>query len=347
MKNHVIRISFTSLFTFYFATIFGQSEISRIDKFAIATQARTLDSLHYKLTYKFGSDEEKVRAIFRWITFNISYDLIGVNKKNIYSEIHKKLENVDSSTYEEKYNQLDAEKVFKERRAVCDGYSRLFKYLCDLSQIKAVIINGYSRTLSNEIGITGDVNHSWNAVLLNKKWNLLDVTWASGYCNSARTKFYKEFCNLYYLTPSHVFITNHLPEESKWTLLKEGISKKSFFSAPYLTDDFFNMGVKDYFPKSGVIQIDSTERIDIDLDFENTTDSSLVIIESYIDPKTKIYKSNFRYLPSRETLEEKLKAEYLFENKKICLKYRIQKKTTTKIEVLYKGKIIMVYRIDR
>ena len=101
MKNHVIRISFTSLFTFYFATIFGQSEISRIDKFAIATQARTLDSLHYKLTYKFGSDEEKVRAIFRWITFNISYDLIGVNKKNIYSEIHKKLENVDSSTYEE------------------------------------------------------------------------------------------------------------------------------------------------------------------------------------------------------------------------------------------------------
>ncbi|QLH47468.1 MAG: hypothetical protein HWD58_18690 [Bacteroidota bacterium] len=164
------------------------------------------------------------------------------------------------------------------------------------------------------------------------------MTWASGYCNSARTKFYKDFCNLYYLTPSHVFITNHLPEESKWTLLKEGISKKSFFSAPYLTDDFFNMGVKDYFPKSGVIQIDSTERIDIDLDFENTTDSSLVIIESYIDPKTKIYKSNFRYLPSRETLEEKLKAEYLFENKKYVLNIESKRRQRQKSKYFIKGR---------
>ena len=54
-----------------------------------------------------------------------------------------------------------------EGSAVCEGYSKLFQYLC-----YSVGINS-----TQVIGASNGGNHMWNAVLINGEWYQLDVTW--------------------------------------------------------------------------------------------------------------------------------------------------------------------------
>ena len=54
-----------------------------------------------------------------------------------------------------------------EGLAVCEGYSKLFQYLC-----YSVGINS-----TQVIGTSNGGNHMWNAVLIDKEWYQIDVTW--------------------------------------------------------------------------------------------------------------------------------------------------------------------------
>ncbi len=51
--------------------------------------------------------------------------------------------------------------------AICEGYSRAFRYLCTIYGIECELING-----------TGDnIDHMWNIVRTDGKWYHVDVTW--------------------------------------------------------------------------------------------------------------------------------------------------------------------------
>lgn len=54
-----------------------------------------------------------------------------------------------------------------EGRAVCQGYSAAFSYVCRLSDIQCITVYGTSRGES----------HSWNKVLCDGKWYNVDLTW--------------------------------------------------------------------------------------------------------------------------------------------------------------------------
>lgn len=54
-----------------------------------------------------------------------------------------------------------------EGRAVCQGYSAAFAYVCRMSGIQCITVYGTSRGES----------HSWNKVLCDGKWYNVDVTW--------------------------------------------------------------------------------------------------------------------------------------------------------------------------
>ena len=57
--------------------------------------------------------------------------------------------------------------VFVKGSAVCEGYTKAFKLLCDLAGIPCRIV----------YGIADGENHSWNYVQLDGNWYLVDVTW--------------------------------------------------------------------------------------------------------------------------------------------------------------------------
>jgi transglutaminase/protease-like cytokinesis protein 3 len=134
---------------------------------------------------------EKFRAIFKWITNNISYDvemLREINKKEAeLKNDRKKLEK-----WRQRVNNQLQKRLVINKSAICQGYSSLLQEMCESAGIQCKIIEGYGRTLSQRIGY-GKVNHAWNTVNLNNKWHLCDVTWASGYVTNEFSDFNKHF----------------------------------------------------------------------------------------------------------------------------------------------------------
>lgn len=94
------------------------------------TKAKTLDS-----------DEAKVSAIASYISKTVQYDKTCRYRMFAYSAL------VDG-------------------KAVCAGYSRLFRSMCAECGIEAVCVDG----------MKDGVPHEWNKVLINGKWHKIDVT---------------------------------------------------------------------------------------------------------------------------------------------------------------------------
>jgi hypothetical protein len=116
------------------------------------------------------------------------------------------------------------------------------------------MVAGYGRLESTRIG-QGSVNHAWNAVFLNNQWHLCDPTWASGYVNSGRTEFTRKFNENYFLTNPGLFITQHYPTNSSWTLLTNKPSLKQFLSAPHRSDGFIANKLNHYTPELGRLKV--------------------------------------------------------------------------------------------
>ena len=181
-------------------------------------EAPTLDSLSRALTQPYTTDLEKVRSIFRWITEHISYKV----RVPIYIRRHAPVNHSDpddTAAVLKPLNERVALNVFKRREAVCDGYARLFKTLCDGAGIPSEIINGYARTSFNQVGKNFLSNHSWNAVYIDSSWHLVDATWASGYMSFRGDEFIRKYDDYYFLTRPEDFIRDHYPDELRWTLM--------------------------------------------------------------------------------------------------------------------------------
>jgi len=175
---------------------------------APSNTTRNIEALAQYLIKPAKNDYEKARSFYVWIAENISYDvnafLRGVLK------------------------QYTPEEVLQKRKAVCQGYSGLYKALCDEAGIKCELIPGYSKgygyvpkkTFTNS-------DHAWNAVFLDGKWHLLDVTWGAGGINE-KQKFVKEFNDEYFLTDPAKFILKHMPLDPMWQLLGCPVSIRDF-----------------------------------------------------------------------------------------------------------------------
>lgn len=238
--------------TFYILTLFllltldaySQSKFSEIDEDARNVVYNSEKSLAKELTKNCSTDLEKVRAIFIWVTDNIAYDFKLFHSPKIQKELYTSKNEV-------------IEHVLKTRKAVCAGYSYLFKNLCHEVNIECVTIIGFSKQyLADGHKNKKIVDHAWNGVKIGNKWFLLDATWASG--NSFGNQFTKEFDDFWFLTDPKKFIYTHFPEKSKWQLLSNPFSKDEFDDLPSLSSHrFFTQGVKVISPENGIIKISS------------------------------------------------------------------------------------------
>src|SRR5213594_3421564 len=150
--------------------------LSNVEEF---TSPVTLAKL---LTASDTTGHQKVKSIFKWVTDNIAYNVKSFqNRIRTSSTDYWLEEDDDTSAVLKPLNERVAEIVLKRRTAVCDGYARLFKTLCDYAGIRCEIITGYAKINTNRIGVQYRSNHKWNAVFIDSNWCLLDATWASGY----------------------------------------------------------------------------------------------------------------------------------------------------------------------
>ncbi len=197
-----------------------------VDAHALAapdSAEQTLDALADYLNGGTHSEAERARAIYRWITAEVDYDA--------------------EAFFAGDYGLLTPEEVLAEREAICSGYSRLFEALAERMGLETEEVIGYSKGYTSGIGELDDVNHAWNVVKIDGEWQLLDVTWGSGYLNDAG-QFVESFNPHYFLTPPEQFINDHYPEEERWQLLGEPISAETFTNSPDISPAFYQYNLE-------------------------------------------------------------------------------------------------------
>lgn len=224
------RIIFTFLILFinnnslFAHADFEKMDFSHIDNHADKAPVQLKRSIPSLVNYLVGpteNDVQKVRAIFRWISQNIDYDI--------------------DAFFNERLREEDPMRVIRNGKAVCGGYSILFKTMCLEAGIKCEVIPGWSKGYSEQI--TMQANHAWNSVIINNRPYLLDVTWGAGYIDD-QARFKKSFNTHYFLTDPEQFIYDHLPEEEYWQLKKNPISRSAFKDLMLLHPAFFKTGLE-------------------------------------------------------------------------------------------------------
>jgi len=272
MNNQKLLISFIILFPIV-AYSQKSADLSLVDSFAVTVKHKNnLTALTNELTNPYSEQLFKARAIFKWITENIRYDYKYYNKYNYKGKEPKTFKCKDDKLCEAKrivWETKYIEKVLRNKKAVCQGYSMLFKKMCDIAGLKSEIVAGYVRTEPYQVGTAGILDHAWNAVWIDSAYYLLDATWAAGGCgkndDGKLLFFQKSFNNYYWLTPADKFARNHYPQISKWTLLPN-YTKESFAANPYyLPGEIRN--IKLITPSTGIITAKKGDTIRFQIDY--------------------------------------------------------------------------------
>ncbi len=299
------------------------------------------DTLSQNLTEGYITDIEKVRSIFKWITENIAYDTKGYyNLNSIYEGLFQAIGSLDSATIYSNYNDNIVRKVLREKVAICDGYSRLFKTLCDYANIRSEIITGYIRWYSDSIGEQTKRIHAWNAVKINNKWYLLDATWASGYSNADVTNFKKEYDDYYFLTPPDNLINDHFPLDSKWALTSRSLTIDEFYNQPYLFPAFRKYKIKSYKPSAGLIVTKVGSKISFELETDEREKDIDVVTSLIAHPAEDDLDSN-----PNINISNLFKPKYTVTGNKVAYIYYIKSTETKELNVIYKGELAMRYRV--
>jgi len=247
------------------ASGFSQNNSPNKDFQAVDNFARTvkydysLEELTNKLTTPYTDTLDKLRAIFIWIADNIEYDYKLFNSgseewNNFNCRGTKAACDVARNEWE---NNLLLH-VLDKRKAVCNGYAKLFKKMCGIVGIQNDVVGGYVRKAPFQIGLTLSVTHAWNVVRLGGVNYYFDVTWAAGGCKRDEetdklSEFVKHYNDFYWQTPKSKFIRNHFPKEDKWAL-ETGYTKEIFFNAPYFYPNELAQNIESNTPDSGVIK---------------------------------------------------------------------------------------------
>ncbi len=208
------------------------SNYKEIDKYA--KRVPLFVGLSYKklsnhLTKPYTTDEDKVRSITYWMTQHIKYNFRKSNR------VKRKLQKPNKTLF--------------KRKGICGDYAVLFKELCQHSGVSAEIIDGYSKGFYYEPRDTFiRADHSWNSVLINNEWKLMDVLWMGGYAKPKKQYFRKFLHNVfninyrtkfkyvkhidegYYLPDPKALVKTHLPLNTWWQTLKNPVSVELFQS---------------------------------------------------------------------------------------------------------------------
>ena len=198
---------------------FEPARFRDVDEYALRVpekEAITIDGLGAYLSRPDWGQVERVRAIWRWMTANIDYD---VSRNNYY-----------------------AEETFRDRKGTCQGYVELFVLLARRAGITALEITGYTRGSGFRPGDRIRNDHAWNAVLIDSRWYLMDITQGAGIVSEGR--YVRRYQEHFFLTPPGEFIYTNLPEIRRWQLVRDKVTACEFERLPLYRHGFFRYGLR-------------------------------------------------------------------------------------------------------
>lgn len=219
-----------------------------------------LKGLADSLTNPFSTDVEKFRSIYTWVCLNIEndYNLFTRNQQK-----RKKLKNKEAlASWNAKLHDMVFKNLIEKKRTVCTGYALLIKKLANYAGIDCEIVDGYGRTAQANIGGHGVANHSWNGVTLNGKRYLCDATWSSGAVDTEKKVFIPHYNDIYFLLDPALFIRNHYPLDTTWTLLKNPPTLQQFLTRPLIYNSIFPYRITTITPEIFAITTERQKQIE-------------------------------------------------------------------------------------
>jgi hypothetical protein len=173
----------------------------------------TSDIAHY-VRSNFKTESDKLRAIYYITTHLIAYDY---NMFNSNTPAKSKAENI--------------EYALRTKKGVCQHYAEVFTEVCLKSDIKAMVVEGYTKGS----GSTEFMPHAWCAAFVNNTWQLIDPTWSSGYLENG--VFMKLFTDHFYGLDPKEMIKTHLPYDPMFELLSYPVTRNEFNSGTHAQND--------------------------------------------------------------------------------------------------------------
>jgi len=347
------------LFFILFFPLFGYSQksatLSHVDSFALTIKYKTsLADLTRRLTDHYSEELLKARAIFKWITENIQYDYKYYNKyyyKDKEPKAYKCKNDSDCEAKRIAWETKYIDKVLRKKKAVCQGYSMLFKKMCDIAGLKSEVIPGYTRTEYYQVGTAGKLDHAWNAIWIDTSYHLLDATWAAGGCakndDGKLLSFQKYFDNYYWLTPAVDFARNHYPKDSKWTLLSN-YTKDSFAANPYYLPSEIRH-LKLIKPSSGILSVKKGDTIHFTLAYASYFSDLQINSNIFRNPDIWVLDevSKKKQIRRIDTLAVK-KQQYIKYNREATVynfQYVVTDNTLSYLDILFDKKRVLRFKV--
>ncbi|MPQ45816.1 hypothetical protein GCQ56_02240 [Marinifilum sp. N1E240] len=185
-----------------------------IDRHVRKTPDKVSDNLidlHQYLISGANSKEEQLRAFYMWIITNVHYK----------DEVEL-LYDPNVLFYIGSNNCVSPVCVLKKRKAVCEGFSKLFQFFCIQSGFECYSIGGYISKTGN---FQDRATHSWNVVKINNEWRFFDLSWSNAVLHHSGIK---SRTNKFYMVHPEKFILTHLPLTQMWQFLKTPITINHF-----------------------------------------------------------------------------------------------------------------------
>ncbi|MEX2585001.1 MAG: transglutaminase domain-containing protein [Balneolaceae bacterium] len=202
---------------------------SDIDTHVLHTPAyleQDTDSLATYFLSVAETDAEKARAIYRWMTDRISFDL--------------------DAFFQGSPRYTTPESVLQSKKAVCTGYVILFEELARKMDLNIEFIDGLAKGFGFDPEDSSETieNHSWIAVRIDDEWKLIDPTWGSGFILENTPGFVKNFTEFFFFADPDRLIYTHLPSDQPWQLRSETASPEEFLSYPIVTPHFYKYDLR-------------------------------------------------------------------------------------------------------
>jgi transglutaminase/protease-like cytokinesis protein 3 len=185
-----------------------------------ASQTATSAAIADYINSHFQTDQQKIAAIYSWITRNIKYDA---------DSIHYVILDED--------NQERVSFALRRKRGVCENFAALFTDLATQCGINSFVVEGFTK----QGGVIDRSGHVWCIAFVNNKWGLYDPTWDAG--RVGNIAFDPHF--RYFNVAPEDFVQSHLPFDPIYQLLHYPVNYKDFAAGNARQDfseKYFNYG---------------------------------------------------------------------------------------------------------
>ncbi len=142
---------------------------------------------------------------------------------------------VNHLNYDKKSRYISTKSALNQKKGVCGHYSIFMDSLAKYLEFNSNYISGYVKEISNDRLLL--VPHAWNAVEINKRMMMSDITWSDR--NNVKKSTNATLNRTFFLMEPKKFILTHFPDKKKFRYIK--YSYRKFKTTPVISFGYYTL----------------------------------------------------------------------------------------------------------